>query len=249
MMKKVGLALLFCFSLNAHAIEQCSVDIKNEVHLDGQKVEIVQKDTSKVVIDQDNNVYINGEKLDLNTMQQQAVESYRQNMNTYVPKVVDIARDGLTLAQNTLDDLAQSFNNSEAFNNVKQALEEFFNSIEQRYQKDDQFVLQEAAFSDAISNWRQDFSAARETFNSEFFSSAFNAISEQMKAEDGLNLTELKDKLGELQASLRTKLEAESKTIQQDATQYCGDLEKVAEEEQMLHEKIPELKDYQVFLI
>ncbi|MDB1123195.1 DUF2884 family protein [Vibrio algarum] len=248
-MKKIVISLMLCFSVGAQAAKQCSVDIKNEVHLDGHQVEIVQPDASKVLIDQDNNVFINGEKLDLNQAQIDAIESYREHMNKYVPQVLDIARDGLELAQNALDEIAVSFNNSEAFNSVKEALEEFFNGMAQRYQKDEQFILQEAAFSDAVATWKEDFAAARETFNAEFFSSAFTAISEQMNAEGGLNLTELKDKLVELQANLTTKLEADSKEIEKDAKQYCGDLEAVAEEEKMLHEKIPELKDYQVFLI
>ncbi|MFC1237321.1 DUF2884 family protein [Vibrio sp. F74] len=248
-MNKLTIGLMLCFSVSAHAANQCNVDIKNEVHLDGQQVEIIQKDTSRVLIDENNNVFINGEKLDLSQAQEDAVKSYREHMNKYVPKMLDIARDGLVLAQSALDEIAISFNNSEAFNSVKEALEEFFNGVEQRYKNDEQFVLQEAAFSDAVSTWKEDLAAARETFNAEFFSSAFNAISDEMKAEGGLNLTELKDKLIELQASLNTKLKADSKGLEKDAKQYCGDLEKVAEEEKMLHEKIPELKDYQVFLI
>lgn len=248
-MRKVVIGLMLCFSVGAQAAKQCSVDIKNEVHLDGQQVEIIHKDASKVLIDLDNNVFINGEKLELTQAQKEAIESYRERMNKYVPKALDIARDGLELAQSALDELAASFSDSEAFNSVKEALEAFFNGIEQRYQKDDQFVLQEAALSDAWATWKDDFAVARETFNSEFFSSAFSALAEEMNAEGGLNLTELKDKLIGLQARLETALKVDSIEIEKDAKQYCDDLEAVAEEEKMLHEKIPELKDYEVFLI
>ena len=250
-MKKTGVLLALLFSLNAQAgiQNQCKVDIQNEVHLDGAQVEIYQQDAPSVLIDKDNNLFINGEKIDLDAVQQDAIEAYRQSLNEYLPRAKEIARNSLELAKSLLDDLAVSFNNSEAFNSVKQALEAFFGKLEKRYQKGNDFVLQEAAFSDAISNWKQDFEDAKSTFNAEFFSSAFNALSEQMKGEGGINLTELKNKLVELQSNLDTKLQSESKEIKKDAQQYCDDLEKVAEEEKMLHEKIPELKDYKVFLI
>jgi hypothetical protein len=248
-MKKLAMLFLACFSLNTYAAKQCSVDIKNEVHLDGSQVEIYQEESAKVLIDEDNNVFINGKKLDLNQVQRDAIESYREHMNEYVPKAKEIARDGLALAQSALDDIAKSFDNSEAFNNVKEALQAFFGKVENHYQKEDQFVLQEAAFGNALETWKEDLSAAKETFNAEFFSSAFTAMSEQMKEEGGFNLTEMKAKMVELQANLKTKLKTESKAIEKDAVQYCEDLEKIAEEEKMLHEKIPELKDYKVFLI
>lgn len=248
-MKKWIVALLLILSTSLQAAEQCKVDIKNEVRVDGSHVEIIQRDVSKVLIDENNDVYINGEKLDLNQLQREAVASYRQHMNEYLPKAVQIAQDGLALVESALDEVAVSFNNSEAFTNVKQALQSFFNGIKQRYQKDNQFVLKEAAFSDALAGWKDDLAEAKKTFNAEFFSSAFTALSEQMKGEGGVNLTALKEKLVQLQASIETRFESDAKKLEQEAQQYCDDLEKVAEEEKMLHETIPELKDYQVFLI
>ncbi|MDG3087381.1 DUF2884 family protein [Vibrio hannami] len=248
-MKKLllGFALLFCST--AFAQSQCKVDIQNEVHLDGKQVEIYQDDVPKVLIDQDNQLFINGQKMELSATQQAALDSYRSNLNEYLPKAKEIARDGLALMNDVLDDIAVSFNNSEAFNNVKKVLEEFLTKLEKRYYKEDGFVMQKAAFSDAFNNWKQDFADARETFNSEFFSSAFDALSQKMKQEGGINLTELKEELMSLKQNLDGKLQADSAELQQDAQQYCEDVEKVAEEEKMLHEKIPELKDYQVFLI
>lgn len=191
-MKKIGLALLLCVSAATNAAQQCRVDIKNEVHLDGSQVKIYHKEDSKVLIDENNNVYIDGKKLSLNQMQQDAVASYREHMNQYLPKALDIANDALALVQSAIDDIATSFNNSEAFNNLKQALDSFFKGLEQRYKKENQFVLQEAAFGDAFNNWQDDLAAAKETFNSEFFSSAFTVLSEQMSAEGGLILLSLK---------------------------------------------------------
>ncbi|WP_375753054.1 DUF2884 family protein [Vibrio sp. HN007] len=248
-MKKLFLGFVLLFSSTVFAQQQCKVDIQNEVHLDGEQVKIYQNDTPKVLIDQNNQLFINGEKVDLSSSQQAALDSYRANLNAYLPKAKEIARDGLALMNDVLDDVAVSFNNSEAFNNVKKALEEFLSSLERRYYKEDGFVMQQAAFSDAYANWKQDFAKAKETFNAEFFTSAFEALSQKMKSEGGINLTAMKEELVSLQQNLSSKVQAESQELQQDAKQYCEDVEKVAEEEQMLHEKIPELKDYQVFLI
>ncbi|CCN36318.1 conserved hypothetical protein [Vibrio nigripulchritudo SO65] len=245
--KWIGLALL-TMSTYSHA-SQCEVDVENEVHLDGHEVEVYQQGQAKVLIDKDNNVFINGEKLSLSEWQAQAVDTYREKMNEYVPRAKDIANNGADLAKDIVDDVSASFDNSEAFSNVKTAIDDFYSELESRYYQEGEFILKENAFKDAFSNWKKDFEGAMQTFNGEFFSSAFSALSEKMKTDGGINFTEMQKQMSALKDSLKEKIQGQSKEIRKEAQQYCEQLKDVATEEQKLHEKIPELKDYPVFLI
>ncbi|GMQ47317.1 YggN family protein [Vibrio sp. 10N] len=233
---------------NAYAFGQCGVDIKNEVHLDGEQVEIV-KASSKVLIDEDNNLFINGKAIELSQLQQDALESYRENMNKYVPQAKELASNGLELTNDLIDDVAESFDNSEAFQNVKQAVGEFFADVQSRYEENGDFVLKSEAFSSFMDNWEQDLAKAKEVFNKEFFSSAFTALQQKMSAEGGLNLTELSKQMDELKAKMSDTMKEQSESLKQQAEEYCDSLNDVAEQEQQLQKTIPELKDYQVFTI
>lgn len=248
-MRKWIIVLAFMLGTSAYAQPQCGVDIQNEVRLDGQQVEIHSQQAKDVLIDAQSNLFIDGVKVNLDAAQQQALDAYRTNMNTYLPRARELARSGVELLKSILDDLAVSLESSEAFNKVKRALDELLRSFEQRYQKGDQFVLQQAAFSDFYANWREDLALAQETVNAEFFSSAFDLLSQSMREEGGLNLMALKESMLKLQARLSGEMEQQSSTMQQQASQYCDDLQQVAEQEKKLHDKIPELKGYQVFLI
>lgn len=228
---------------------QCNVDIENEVHLNGTALEIYQDGTSNVLINKNNDLYIHGEKIELDEMQQQAIESYREKMNVYLPRAKDIANDGLNLANDIIDDVSMSFDSSASFDKVKVALEAFFADVEARYYQDDEFVLQKDAFDSFVQNWRKDFDKAQEVFNSEFFTSAFDAMSEKMKQEGGINFTELANNMAELKERLAAKVAQQSKAIEKEAQNYCESLDEMAEQEQQLHQTIPELKDYQVFTI
>ncbi|MGF1775634.1 YggN family protein [Vibrio nomapromontoriensis] len=242
----VGLSLLSTASL---AYEQCKLDIKNEVHLDGKQVEIVKAEGSKVLIDDNNELFINGEKVALDRLQQEALASYRENMNKYVPQAKALAENGLALTNDLIDDVSASFDNSEAFDSVKTALSEFFKDIESRYHQDGSFVLKSEAFSSFTNNWQQDYEKAKEVFNKEFFSSAFTALQEKMQQEGGLNLTALSEQMDELKTRLAETMNNQSEVIKEQAEDYCDSLNDVATEEQELQKKIPQLKDYQVFTI
>jgi uncharacterized coiled-coil DUF342 family protein len=234
---------------SVYALERCKVDIKNEVHLDGKQVEVVASDTSKLRIDEESNLYINGERVNLNELQQDALNSYRENMNTYVPQARELAQNGLSMSNDLLDDVAKSFDNSQAFQNVKDALAEFFADVESRYYQNGEFVLKSEAFSSFLDHWQEDFDKAREVFNSEFFSSAFTAMSDKMKADGGLNLSELSQEMDKLKSRLAETMANQKDTLKKQASDYCESLNDVAEQEQDLQQKIPELKDYQVFTI
>jgi ABC-type Zn uptake system ZnuABC Zn-binding protein ZnuA len=52
-----------------------------------------------------------------------------------------------------------------------------------------------------------------------------------------------------MKETIKNKIKSQSEQIRKETEQYCDQLNDVATEEQKLHEKIPELKDYPVFLI
>ena len=79
-MKKLLTLLLLMVSATGYAA-QCRVDINNEVRMDGQSLEISQATGDKAVVDEDNNLFIKGELIELNSDQKAAIEDYREKMN------------------------------------------------------------------------------------------------------------------------------------------------------------------------
>lgn len=250
-MNKTLLAILLAlssFSALAQA-PRCDININNELHLKDDVVSVYQQGEPKVVIDQENQLFINGKKIDLNQMQQQAVKTYREKVSLYVPKAKDIADQGVELANEVIDDVSESFNDPDSFNNLKKAMDDFYSDVESRYYNDGEWVLKKDAVSEAIANWKADSAAAMQRFNGEFFSSAFAVLSEKMKADGSVNLSELQNQLIDLKAKVETKLQSQSVELQQEATDYCVDLQGIAKDEETLRQQVPELKGYEVFVI
>ncbi|HBV77327.1 MULTISPECIES: DUF2884 family protein [Vibrio] len=228
---------------------QCDIRIDNEMHLKNESISVYQDGQPKVVIDQNNQVFINGEKVDLNQIQQQEVKNYREKVSTYVPRAKQIADDGVKLANEVIDDVSATFKNQAAFDNVKQAIGDFYSDIESRYYQNGEWVLKKDAVSQAITNWKTDSSAAMQRFNGEFFSSAFTVLSDKMKADGSVNLSELQNQLIDLKAKVENRLKNQSSELQKEANDYCTDLKGLAVDEKALHQQIPELKGYEVFVI
>lgn len=247
-MKKVLLTLPLLLSGPVLAA-QCKVDLKHEIHLDGETVEIYQAGGNSAVVDADNNLLIAGESIALSAEQKHAIADYRESLNDYIPQVKQMAQDGLALANNIIDDVANSFEMPGAFDSVKESMRSFYADVESRYYKEGDLILPAESFGSMADTWTQDLEKAGELFNQEFITSAFDAMSEKMKAEGGLNLTQMANSMAELKERISERLSEHEKDVIKQGQEFCDSLGEMAEQEQQLHQKIPELKDYQVFTI
>ncbi len=247
-MKKLLTLSLLMVSASGYAA-QCRVDINNEVRMDGQNLEIRQTTGEKAVVDEDNNLFIKGEQIALDNEQKAAIEDYREQMNTAIPKAKQMASDGLKLANTIIDDIAASLDAPGAFDNVKSSVKAFFEDVESRYYKDGDFILPAESFESMTQSWTDDFAKAQEIFNKEFLASAFEALSKKMKEEDGLNLTALSESMSELSAKVEQHIAEHSKEVEQQAEELCDSLDDLADQEENVLKQIPELKDYRVFTI
>lgn len=247
-MKKVLLTLPLLLSSQVYAA-QCKVDLKNEIHINGERIEIHQTSGDTAIVDENNNLTIHGEKIELDDSQKQAIAEYRDNINDYLPRAKQIAQDGLALANDIVDDVAESFDAPEAFAGVKESMKQFYADIEARYYQNGDLVLPADSFGSLSETWSDDFEKAKALFNEEFITSAFDAMSEKMKAEGGLNLTEMANSMAELKERIAQRLAEHASEVEQQSEEFCDSLDQMAEQEQQLHDKIPQLKDYQIFTI
>ncbi|MBR9789788.1 MAG: YggN family protein [Vibrionaceae bacterium] len=247
-MKKLLTLSLLVVSASGYTA-QCRVDINNEVRMDGQNLEIHQSTGDTAVVDEQNNLFIKGEQVELDADQKAAIEGYREKMNAYIPQAKQLASDGLELATAIIDDVAASLDAPGAFDNVKASVQAFFADVESRYYKDGDFILPAESFESMTQSWTDDFAKAQEIFNKEFLASAFEALSNKMQEEDGLNLTALSESMAELSAKVEQRINEHSSGLEQKAEELCDSLDNMVVQEDNVLKKIPELKDYRVFTI
>ncbi|MGY3686128.1 YggN family protein [Vibrio coralliilyticus] len=247
-MKRVLMTIPLLVASQVYAA-QCQVDLKNDIRINGETLEIHQVSGDSAIVNADNTLTIHGEVIPLDASQQQAIADYRNNLNDYLPRAKQIAQDGLALANDIIDDVGQSFDAPEAFDSVKASMQQFYADIEARYYQNGDLVLPADSFGSLRETWAEDFESAKKLFNEEFITSAFNAMSEKMKAEGGLNLTEMADTMSELKERIAKRLEEHSVDVEKQSQEFCDSLDNMAEQEQELHKKIPQLKDYQIFTI
>jgi hypothetical protein len=247
-MKKSLILCLALFSATSYA-SQCHVGVKNELHLDGQRVKIHRSSGEILLLDKDNRAYISGTQVALSSQQKSAVGHYRTELNNQLPKVKATVKNGMTMVDEALDEVADGLDTPNAFDSVKSAVSKYWQKIESNYYKDGELVVPADSYQSISKHWQSHYDGAKAVFNQEFVSALWVALSAKMQNEGGFNLSTLTSTVGQLQNRLNQRLEQNSGKLQQEQDEWCDSLDKLIKEEVELHKQIPELSEYQVFAI
>lgn len=247
-MKKtvIALSLLAC-SAGSFA-QSCPVNVPNDIHISDEQVSVYQGGEPKLLIDQDNQLFINGEQVALSDQQMQALQSYSEHVKSYLPKMAELADDGASIAQEVIDELSAHFGEGDAFAGAEQLVDEYSMKAKQKFYPEGEFVMPADVFGSMETDWKQEFEDALKHISVESVSGVIASLSEEMKSGE-LSFSEFQTQLSELKKSLQEKIRQRSGEVAEQAGSVCESIEGLAEEEQQLQKVIPELKDYPMFYI
>lgn len=247
-MFKTALAAATLLSSNAALAQTCPVDVRHDIHIAEEQVSVYQGGQAKMWIDPHNQVFVDGKPLELNTVQQQAVEAYSQAVKTYLPQVAEVADDGVSIASDIMNEVASRFDSGDSFTGVKTLIADYSQKAHEKFYPEGEFVMPANIFETADTDWRQEFEQAMKHVSVESMSNLFSALTEKMKNGD-ISFSELQQQFGEMKAAIEAKVRERSGEVAEKAGEVCESIKGLAEEEQQLHRVVPELKEYQMFEI
>ncbi|MEZ8097051.1 YggN family protein [Photobacterium swingsii] len=248
-MKKLVLAFtVLAASVSAATVQakSCPVDVQHEVRIAGDQVSVYEAGQPKLLIDENNNVFVNGKQLDLNDMQQRALDAYSESVKENLPKMADLAKDGVGVANDVLDEVSADFDSKESFAKVQSLIDEYAAKANDKFYPEGEFVMPKDLFDEMDTSWKAEFEQALKHVSMESASAMFAALSAEMKDGD-LSFSELQTKFSDLKARLEARIRSRSSEMAVKANDLCDSMKGLAQEEQEVQKVIPELKDYQVF--
>ncbi|PSW17630.1 DUF2884 domain-containing protein [Photobacterium sanctipauli] len=226
----------------------CPVNVPNEIHVGEKQVSVYQDGAAKLLIDEQYQLFINGDKVELSAIQQQAIEAYSNNVQHYLPQMADIADDGAEVANGILKEISASFDSSASFDNIEALIQEYSDKARDKFYQGDEFVLPANVFDTAETDWKQEFDDALQHISVESVASLFAALTEEMKNGE-INFSELQTKFAELKVKLQEYISEHSGDVAIKANDLCDSIKGLAEDEKELQTIVPELAPYPMFEI
>jgi len=88
---------LFTTSVQAHSNEMCNFEMDYDLTIEDSALSFTKESGKNITIDQDNQLFINGNQKQLDSKQQQLIDDYADGVRNLIPEVTAIAIEGVNL--------------------------------------------------------------------------------------------------------------------------------------------------------
>ncbi|WP_105166559.1 YggN family protein [Pseudoalteromonas sp. T1lg23B] len=232
--------------------DDCKVNFQNDVRITPDELLITKNnDQGKLRITDNGALFINGEKVTLNTDQQHAIMDYADELRGKLPQVANIALEGIKIAGVALDEVAAAFELQE-FGSLSTLLEEVRVEVSDTFYQQGAFVMGEKTFNDFGNNFEQQFEerieSAVEGAMMESIGSILMAVGSQMISSGG-DMEKFEQRMENMGQQIEEKVEMQARNIEQQAHALCDQFAVIAKAEDQLKQQIPALSGYQLFTL
>lgn len=245
--------VLLCGASQVSA-NQCNVEIDGNLQLENSVLSIKTSDSSKVVIDQSKNIFVDGEQISLTEQQQQWVNSYYEGIHAAVPEAAGIAKDAIALASDAVN---QAFGqllgeDNEAVIELSAKIEAIGEDIQYNfYAQDGSIRIQSEQFEDGEvfgNQWEHEFEQAIEELVTESIGRLMVAVGTELIFSGG-DMDAFEQRMERFGRDIEDKVEYQSAAIEAKAEAFCATLASIDYAENKLQQSVTELADLDVLQV
>lgn len=240
---------LACCALPVFA-NQCNVELNGKMQLEDKVLSVTLDNDTRLTIDQDKILYIDGIALTLNTQQQRWVDDYYDGINQAAPQAAEIATDAVALASTALNEVFSELLGSD--NTALADLSDKLRNLDQQIQYN--FYAENGdirIYSESFENgeffgkqWEAQFEEAVEDLVTDSIGHLMVAIGTQLLFS-GEDMEEFEQKMERFGEQIEQKIEYQAETLEEKAEVLCTTLARVDYAETQL-QKIKQLASLDV---
>jgi hypothetical protein len=253
-MRTLLLAGLLTLSANYALANECEINFEGNLQLENRILTIETQNHKKIVINQENQLFVNGQKIQLSTYQQKLVSDYYAGIYSAAPQAAAIATDAITLASVTVNQVFTELlgSDSDAINGLTEKLDELGQHVSMNfYASNGEIRLNSNNFEDGNflgQQWEDEFEAAIEEVVSNSIGHLLISIGTEILFSGG-DMDAFESKMERFGQDIEQRVEFQSSELEARADSLCMSLVSVDQIELKLQRSVDELADLNVMQI
>ncbi|WP_340679469.1 DUF2884 family protein [Paraglaciecola sp.] len=253
-MRTLLLASLLLININHALADQCQIDFEGSLQLENRILSITTLEHNKVVIQENNQLYVNGKQIVLSAEQQNLVSAYYTGIYAAAPQAARIASDAVQLASLTIHEVLTELlgHDSDAVDGLTLKLDELGTHIHSNfYAQNGEIQLNSEDFDNGNflgNEWEEEFEAAIEEVVSNSIGRLMISIGTQLLFGDG-DMDGFEAKMENFGQNIEQNVEYQASSLEARANALCLGLAQVDALESQLQNTIPELANFNILQV
>lgn len=244
---------LACSSLTVFA-NQCDVELNGNMQLENSVLAVNLDNNTRLTIDQDKTLYVDGIALTLDTQQQRWVNTYYDGINQAAPQAAAIATDAIALASTALNEVFTELLGSDnaALADLSDKLRNLDQQIQYNfYAENGDIRLHSESFENGEffgEQWEAQFEEAIEDLVTDSIGQLMVAIGTQLIFSDE-GVDDFEQKMERFGEQIEQKVEYQAEALEDRAEELCATLAKVDRAENHLQMNIKQLSSLDIIQV
>ncbi len=237
----------FAHSNNDH----CDINFDGRIQLENNVLTVYTQEDDKVIIDEDKNIYVNGNELALSGQEQEWVANYYDGITTSVPIAADIAVEGVAIATEAVGLVFGELlgANSSGVNDLTYKLEELGEKVQYNFYAEDGTIrLDSEQFEDGNflgEEWEESFEESVSELVMSSMGHLMIAIGSEMLFNGG-DMEAFEQRMENFGSEIEEKMEFKGEQLEEKAEMLCTQLAKVDQAERYLQKSVSQLADLDI---
>ena len=228
----------------------CDIRLRYGVLITAEHIRFIEGHITKVQINNDQQLFINGQWIQLQPHEQVLLQKFSRGLRQEVPQIVAIAMEGAEIGLNALDQLIAGI----AQGNQNGWLEQEFAAMRARFKQkfnhiDDKFYIAPQSLDKLSSFFQQELGQEIKTVVTRSLGAVMTALADAINSNRGefeQNVVDVSEQLTMLEQQIDQQLQAKSHVLQQKAQQFCYRLTELDRTERELLAMLPRLRKYEL---
>lgn len=253
-MRTLLLAGLLSLSTHYAVANECEINFAGNIQLENSILSIETDGYKKIVINQQNQLFVNGKKVTLSSYQQNLVSDYYAGIYAVAPQAAAIASDAIKLASVTVNEVFYELlgSDSDAVDGLTDKFDELSQHIHSNfYASNGEIRLNSNDFEDGnflLQEWEHEFEEAVEEVVANSVGHLLISLGSQILFSGG-DMDAFESRMEHFAQDIEQRVEFQGSALEARAETLCLSLVDVDKTEEKLQSAIDELADLNVVQI
>ena len=221
--------------------DACNVEFRSDIRVSPDEIEIVSTDGARMLINDDNQLFVDNEKVDLDSGERALLAEYASEVRQTVPEIVYVALEGVEIGLTAVSEVFWALSENGPPASLLEKIDGIQEEVSKRMFVDGTTVEVKGGEIRGVGDAMEDLEPALEEAISDSVGNLIIGFGESIKDGDGgfaERVAAFADRMSNVERDIEARIQAKAENLEERAEGLCDQVYALRAVESQLHREV-----------